>query len=319
MNENQHGKFHAYIQGIILIGFSFLFLSFILTGSIYYYIAPKMVIFSHFAIIVFLILGIIQIWRSTKKKSPTCDSCGCDHEHEMRGSPLKQTLIYAIFIIPILSGFIVPNKALDSKIAANRGVHLGGIEMPSTNTEEIASKSFSRAEKFLENPDAYYKELGEKYSNPARVDSSMEEFYGEKRLNDYYQQLMETFAQQEMIEVTDENFLDVMSLLDSHLGELIGKEIEMTGFIYREPDFNDQQFVVARFSIICCVADASIYGTLVESESRTSLENNTWVTVRGVVSKRQYHDRIIPAIELDKLTVIDEPSIPYVYPTFRQY
>ncbi|UTW69802.1 hypothetical protein KHA80_02140 [Anaerobacillus sp. HL2] len=40
-----------------------------------------------------------------------------------------------------------------------------------------------------------------------------------------------------------------MSILDLHLEQFVGKELETTGFVFREQDFEDNQLVVARFSM----------------------------------------------------------------------
>ncbi|WP_120119243.1 hypothetical protein [Bacillus terrae] len=39
----------------------------------------------------------------------------------------------------------------------------------------------------------------------------------------------------------------------------VGKEVEITGFVYKEPEFKENQLVIARFGISCCYADALVY------------------------------------------------------------
>ncbi|WP_078428590.1 TIGR03943 family putative permease subunit [Alkalihalobacterium alkalinitrilicum] len=309
--ENTDVSFHSYIRGIILLGFSLLLLAFIVSGNIRYYIAPKMMPFMYFALVVFIILGVIQIIRSTRKNDQDID-CDCGEDHSMTGSPLIKLAIYSIFVAPIVMGFVLPDKALDSSVAANRGVQYGSgiLTKPTEATEPVSSTS--RAEAFLDNPDEYFASLGEEEEH-----YSVEDFYTEEGFNQYYLELAEEIEEQERIIVTDENYLDIMTVLDIHMDQFIGKEIVITGFVYREPEFEDNQMVVARFAMTCCVADAAVYGTLIETNLAQEYENDTWVHVSGTLDRTEYNGYPIPLIHLREITVIDEPDQPYVFPSFR--
>ncbi|PIB49320.1 hypothetical protein AOA57_10930, partial [Pseudomonas sp. 2588-5] len=77
MKQPYDHSFHAFIQGIILVGFAMLMLHLILTGNIVYYIAPMMMPFIYFALVVFFLLGIIQVFRSTTKTDHDHHECAC--------------------------------------------------------------------------------------------------------------------------------------------------------------------------------------------------------------------------------------------------
>ncbi|MDV2683313.1 TIGR03943 family protein [Alkalihalophilus lindianensis] len=309
--------FHAYIRGIILIGFALLMLAFIITGNIRYYIATNMMPFIYFATGVFLLLGVIQIIRSTSKGQEEEQLCDCGTDHSMEGSAVRKLFIYSIFIVPIILGFVLPDKVLDSSVAQNRGIQYGsGILTKPTaqGATESTSSSTSRAEAYLNDPDGYMDNLT---SEPDETDEfSADEFYTEEGFNSYYDELAEELLQEDRLVVTEENYLDVMTVLDLHLDRFEGKEIEMVGFVYREPDFDDDQLVVARFGMTCCVADASVYGTMIETSEATHYENDTWVHIRGSIGKTMYNDFHIPLIHLDKITEVPEPETPYVFPSF---
>lgn len=312
MNEKKQDlSFHAYIRGIILIGFALLMLAFIVTGNIRLYIAPKMMPFIYFATAVFIFLGIIQIIRSTKKGTEEEDYCDCGADHAIEGSRITKLVIYSIFIAPIIMGFVLPDKILDSSVAANRGIQMGGglLTKPTNPANE---SSTSRAEAFLNDPDAYYEGLDDEIEH-----FTIEEFYSAEGFNSYYQELADQFAKEGKIVVTDENYLDIMTMLDIHLDRFIGKELELMGFVYREPDFDDNQMVVARFSMTCCVADAAVYGTMIETDDAHLYENDTWVRVSGTLTKGQYHEFTIPIVQMREIVLIDEPHQPYVFPSFR--
>lgn len=138
-NQNQEWGVHAFLRGIILFGFTMLFLSLVISGNIVYYIAPKMMPFVYFALVTFFLLCVLQIIRSTPKGQQEEIECGCGTMHQMTGSLWKNIAIYSIFIFPLLTGFMFPDKVLDSSVTAIRGVQLGsGIY---SKPEEESEKS----------------------------------------------------------------------------------------------------------------------------------------------------------------------------------
>ena len=67
MQEEQNYSSHALFRAILLLGFFLLLFRLLVSGDIYYYIAPKMVPFSYFALVILLVLGLMQLWRSGSK------------------------------------------------------------------------------------------------------------------------------------------------------------------------------------------------------------------------------------------------------------
>lgn len=316
MNTNQSDTgFHAYIRGIILIGFALLMLAFLMSGNITYYIAPTMLPFIYFATAVFLVLGIIQIVRSTKKGQEEEQLCDCGADHSVQGPFIVKLLVYSIFITPIVLGFILPDRLLDSSVAANRGIQFSSGLVETTPVTDINTTTSvtPRADAFLDDPDAYFAALENQADNE---NFSNEEFYTEEGYNQYYKELAEELLENDTVVVTEENYLDIMTVLDLHLNDFIGKSIEMVGFVYQEDDFEDDQFVVARFGMTCCIADASVYGTMVRSDEPLHLENDSWVQISGLISEDTFNDMRIPQVMLRGFEIIEAPESPYVYPRF---
>ncbi|MFC5714103.1 TIGR03943 family putative permease subunit [Thalassorhabdus alkalitolerans] len=334
--ENQTDtSFHAYIRGIILIGFALLQLGMIISGSIRLYIAPTMLPFVYAATIVLFILGVIQILRSTSKKNEDF-YCDCGSDHSMTGRPLTKVMIYGIFVAPVVLGFSLPDQVLDSSVAANRGIQYGsGIftsptssPSPATPAAEASEEqdTANRAEAYLDNPEQYLDDL-ESGAISASGDSlgeiseeehyMMEDLYEEEELDSHYKEIADAYENQDEVIITEDNFLDMVSAMDIHLDSFKGKEIEVSGFVYREPEFNENQMVVARFSMTCCIADATVYGLLVESEEAVHYEEDSWVTIRGTIQEGEYGGFTMPSVHLQEITEIDEPDMPYVFPSFR--
>ncbi|UTR14550.1 TIGR03943 family protein [Salipaludibacillus sp. LMS25] len=322
MKQPYDHSFHAFIQGIILVGFAMLMLHLILTGNIVYYIAPMMMPFIYFALVVFFLLGIMQVFRSTAKTEHNHHDCTCEHDHHIKGPSWVKMLIYSIFILPIVLGFAFPDRSLDSSVAANRGIQLGGgtSSVADNNTDDkIAQEnesSTSRAEAFLEDPEAYMDSLTNSSTAQNNEHYQFEDIYEEGWFDDYYAELHEELMNRPFIEVTEDNYLDVMTVLDLYLDDFIGEEMEIVGFAYREADFQANQIVAARFAMTCCTADASVYGTMIESEESDKLEEDTWISARGTIKKGYYLDQPIPILVDAHIQEVEEPASPYVYPNF---
>ncbi|MCD8509112.1 MAG: TIGR03943 family protein [Bacillus sp. (in: Bacteria)] len=302
MKQPYDHSFHAYIQGIIMIGFALFMLWLVLSGNIVFYIAPLMMPFIYFAIVSFFVLGIMQVFRSTSNKGEEHENCGCEHDHQIKGPPWVKVIIYSIFILPIIFGFILPDRMLNSEAAANRGVQYGSGLSTSSVTTPVTSS-------------------GEAVDNNGQDGETiehvqLENYYEQDWFNDYYDEMAEEFSQQDIIMVTEENYIDVMTVLDLYLDLFVGKEIEIIGFAFREPEFEEHQIVIARFSMTCCTADVGVYGTLVESEDAYQFDDDTWLYAKGTIQKGTFNNMVLPIIVDTYLVEVEQPANPYVYPTW---
>ena len=93
-----------------------------------------------------------------------------------------------------------------------------------------------------------------------------------------------------------------------------GQSVDVIGFVYRDPRNGADQFWVSRFTISCCVADATAIGMLVQSEQAASLKNDSWVRVTGKLDVGEFAGEKAPVILPDKVTPTDQPDNPYLYP-----
>jgi len=93
-----------------------------------------------------------------------------------------------------------------------------------------------------------------------------------------------------------------------------GQQARVLGFIYREPSMRDDQFMVSRFTISCCVADAFAIGLPVQSLDAASFETGVWVTVEGTFEAGTFDGRSIPILHSTSITLSEIPRSPYLYP-----
>lgn len=223
-----------------ILGILFLIITILnFTGKIYYFLHPRLFIYSLFATVMLFILFIFEIYKMLREKH--------HHHHKIKIIP------YFMFLIFIFVAGVYQFENASSNIAKNKE----------------ANYSFSIMKR-----------------NATIGDG--------------------------VIEVDNNNYLDVLDELHRNLDNYIGREIVIDGFVFREKEFDKNQFVVARMLVSCCAADAQIIGLLVEDKS--DFEDDVWVRVKGTVNKIDYHGEIIPKIDAKSVDKISKPKEEYIYP-----
>ncbi len=120
-----------------------------------------------------------------------------------------------------------------------------------------------------------------------------------------------TFA----IEPNKRNVLDwlrVFNATDGDYAEVSGQPVDVIGFVYSEPTFAPDQFMVARFTMSCCVADASAIGLPVLWAG--AVEQGAWVQVTGVIEVGEFRGEATPLVRAESVAVVEQPEHPYLYP-----
>jgi putative membrane protein len=114
----------------------------------------------------------------------------------------------------------------------------------------------------------------------------------------------------------ERNVLDWLRAFNrsTNLSEFTGQPADLIGFVYREPSFPDGQFMVARFTMSCCVADASAIGLPVVWADDTALPDSQWVRVQGSFQLGEWREQEIPMLYATSVETISQPDHPYLYP-----
>lgn len=115
---------------------------------------------------------------------------------------------------------------------------------------------------------------------------------------------------------TERNVLDWVRAFNyaSDPAAYAGEAAEVIGFVYHPEGLADGQFLVSRFAMTCCLADATAVGLLVNWPEAAGLINNTWVRVRGAMAVGSFAGRPTPLIVADSLEGVAEPEQPYLFP-----
>jgi uncharacterized repeat protein (TIGR03943 family) len=95
---------------------------------------------------------------------------------------------------------------------------------------------------------------------------------------------------------------------------LDGELANVIGFVYRDIRFKSDQFMVSRFTITCCVADALAIGVVVDSPKASQYTADSWVRVTGSFAKGELDGKAMPVLVADGITPIQPPQEPYLYP-----
>ncbi|MBI5668287.1 MAG: TIGR03943 family protein [Chloroflexi bacterium] len=93
-----------------------------------------------------------------------------------------------------------------------------------------------------------------------------------------------------------------------------GKQADVIGFVYREATFPDDSFMVARFTVSCCVADASAIGLPVIWNAADDFPQDTWVRVQGAFEVGEFRGDTVPVLRATSVETVAQPEHPYLYP-----
>lgn len=313
MRKEPDYRFHVFLRGVILLGFFLLLFKLLISGDIQNLIAPKMIPFSYLAVLILLVLGVMQIWRSGSKNS-TDLFCNCGFDHNNKGSFIGNFFIYSLFLIPLLIGFWFPDTVLDSSIAAKRGINYGA------NLSE-QNEAFSNAP--YVNADSMYNNASLEADDGYVIDPLLENnIYKNYDTNLEYknrEELKNELLNSSKIVVNDAYYLDTLDIIVNNINAFVGKEIELIGFVFKEPDLKADQFVVARFAISCCIADSTVFGIIASANMSHPVAMDEWIRTTGVISKTTVEDWELPMIQVTEIERIDQPEDPYVYEIYMPY
>lgn len=94
----------------------------------------------------------------------------------------------------------------------------------------------------------------------------------------------------------------------------LGQAANVIGFVYHDPNLKAGQFLVGRFALVCCPADAFAVVMVVNWPQSASLPTNQWVKVKGPVQSVQLNGQTLPSIQAVSVALVDPPAQTYLYP-----
>ena len=125
--------------------------------------------------------------------------------------------------------------------------------------------------------------------------------------------IMDKNSNNAVLEITPENYTNVLKSVHDDLNSYVGKKISFIGYVYRLYDFNEEQFVLARDMIINSDNQTVVVGFLCENSNIKNYPDGTWINITGKICNGNYHGDI-PIIKVDNISEVEKPSTEYVYP-----
>lgn len=322
MVGNRSLTVHYLFRAVIMAGFSFYILHLVKAGRLVYYIAPRMEMYVKCAAIALFVIALYQGFlglRSFFGKSGTPCECG----HMPAGSIVRNIWLYGLFLLPLTLGFLLPDKLMGSDVVAMKGMNLSGTNGAAKADDRAAVTSVAAVQ-------APAAAAPEQSASPVSADKGAETRSAPsddelKRLfpgggfSEPYVSLGMKLYKQDRIVIKENGFMELLTAVDLFLDRYIGKKMEIAGFVYREPDMKEDQFVVSRLSMMCCSADSSPYGVLVESATAKTLQKDSWVKIVGTIGTTKYKDIEIMRLNATSIESIQAPETPYVYPYYDEF
>ncbi|UQZ36023.1 TIGR03943 family protein [Paenibacillus sp. PK3_47] len=271
MNESGAIRFHYLLRAVILLLFALYIGHLVQQEALHYYVAPKLARWIRLCPVPLALMALSLGIQALFGKS----SALCDCEHRLPGSMFRSSALYGLFLLPMLLGFLLPDRALGSAAAAKKG-----IALTYNLSEQESKENFTAANPY----EAEFAELA------ARLHA------------------------EPVITVHPEIYSETFGAIDLYKKQFEGKEIAVTGFLYREgTSAGKASYAVSRFLVQCCTADATPFGILLNPAAQISLPADTWIEVRGKLEIVTHEGRELIGITPETLTPVPQPSTPYVY------
>ncbi|MCX6041541.1 MAG: TIGR03943 family protein [Caldilinea sp.] len=123
-----------------------------------------------------------------------------------------------------------------------------------------------------------------------------------------------TAAEKSAAERTVLDWLHAFSASSDPAQEFAGQPVDVVGFVYHDPRLPEGKLLVNRFTVSCCVADASPVSLVVQWADAATLANDSWVQVQGVLQPGAFNGRPLPIVMARRVDRVEQPAQPYLYP-----
>ncbi|MGX7205536.1 TIGR03943 family putative permease subunit [Enterococcus pingfangensis] len=230
----------------------------------------------------------LKIWTEGETHKEKTHS-GHAHDHGLT-KPYQRGIAYLLLVLPLVVGTLFPTISLDTTIVEAKGF------------------SFPVSKESVGDP-----EMNTQYLKP---DTSI--YYNKSDYNEQMDKLMKKYAADQKLEVTDENYLEMMELIYNYPNSFVGKKISFNGFVYETTSKNQKYNFLFRFGIIHCVADSGVFGLMTKLPADMTVKNNQWLHVEGTITLDFFEpfQRQIPSVAVDSTQIVSTPENQYVYRAF---
>ena len=287
----------AIVQAFILIAIACLLIDAMISKKVNYYVHPRFYVGIWVSIIVLFLFAISMISKIKKAR----------HNVNIRH--------YMIFAIPLVAALLFPATGVNGKdmTIANSDIVASNSEQKNPNSEtdnntiagtdsdSYDSESMTNEEAMADTTDATASTQENEQANDI-----VEETVG----------ISEKYAQYEVdgvMVINDDIFADWYCDVYDNLDEFVGKKCQYLAQVYSMEDFEENQFLAGRYFMVCCAADLVGYGIVCETDIRSELKDEEWITVTGTIAEYEYNGYMVPLLTDVKITEGEAPDVEYIY------
>ena len=279
------------LRFLILSGYFELMMYLQVSGKLDQYINVHYRYLAILSMILSALLALVQLYLWVKNGKAEEETHEHDHDHDHGLSkPYQRGIAYVLLALPVIVGTLFPTVSLDTTIVEAKGFN------------------FPVSKESVGDP-----EMQTQYLKP---DTSI--YFNKSDYLDQMNELKEKYGDKQTIEITDENYLEVMELIYNYPSEFIGKKISYEGFVYQTPNDSNADVFFFRFGIIHCVADSGVFGLLTHMAEGVTVKNDEWYKIEGTIQSDYYQPfkREIPSVVVTNAEKVSAPKNQYVYRSF---
>ncbi|WP_418037447.1 TIGR03943 family putative permease subunit [Paenibacillus xylanilyticus] len=293
-------QWHSLIRAVWIGGLAIYIFHLKENDSLHYYLAPTMQRLLLCCPIPLLFIAVIMAWHGLFGHGQV----HCDCEHPPPSGGLRSLVTYGLIMFPLLLGFLLPDQALGSSMASQKGMSLSyappEIRRKEPAPEEAASLNIQ--------------DFAQNQSSTAAGSASKVQFIPPDEYSREFAELAERLYAEPVIKVYPEIFSETLGTIDMFQRQFAGKPISLTGFVYRDKSMDhESHFALGRFLVMCCPADAAPFGVMIHIPEADSFPTDSWVQIDGSIGSAQVNGKDTIEIRAAKITAVSEPSTPYIY------
>jgi len=275
------------------------------TDSLHYYLAPSLHPLLLCCPVPLLFISAIMGWQGLFSHKHV----HCDCEHPPPSGWIRTSLTYGLVCFPLLLGFLLPDLALGSAMASQKGMALSYAPPEIRRKEPLPEANTMKVQDINGLPSRMD---ASKASNAAAV--GQVQFIPPDEYSQEFADLAQKLYREQIIQVHPAIFSETLGAIDMFQRQFAGKTISLTGFVYRDEGMDqDSHFALGRFLVMCCPADAAPFGIMIHVSNAAAFPTDSWVQIDGSIGSVQVDGKDRLEIRADKVIPVAEPSTPYIY------
>ncbi|MCI1959423.1 MAG: TIGR03943 family protein [Clostridia bacterium] len=293
----------AIIQIILLLATACLLMYAIISKEATYYVHPRFFLGIKVSIVIIVLFAISLLSKIHKAR----------HNVSLRR--------YMIFVIPLVAAILFPASGVSGKETTMSISNFSPYKNNQVNTDTNNNTNSNAGNTYdysggTENSSSYQGDSQSFSGDTTNINSYPDNDAGLETSSDDSKDYSEQYSQYEkdgVMVINDDIFAQWYCDLYAHPDSFKGKRCQYLAQVYSMDDGKPNQFLAGRYFMVCCIADLVGYGIICESDKRSQLKDDEWITVTGTIDECEYNGSVAPILKDVTITKAQAPDIVYVY------